>query len=130
MSSAFGERQRCRIWTRQFGNHTLDEESHKSKVPSPAPLVLIHGMGAGIALFALNVVDLSSERPLFAIDLPGFARSSRPNFDTKDTATVERQFVKAIDEWRKAVGIRRMCLLGHSFGGYLSSAYAIAHPEK
>ena len=63
---------------------------------------MVHGMAAGVAFFALNVGDLSAERDVYAFDLPGFARSSRPQF-SKKPKEVERQYVDAIEEWRKKV---------------------------
>lgn len=39
-------------------------------------------------------------------------------------------FVDSLEEWRKAVGVERMHLLGHSWGGYLSTHYAAKHPER
>ena len=53
--------EECRIWTRKFG---LDESGR-------VPLVMIHGMGAGLAMFALNFDSLAKERMVYAIDLPG-----------------------------------------------------------
>ncbi len=53
----------CRIWTRRFG----PPAANGAKVP----LVMIHGMGAGLALFALNYDELAKDRTVYAIDLPG-----------------------------------------------------------
>ena len=71
-------------------------------IPTQVPLVMIHGMAAGVAYFSLNVRDLSSERDVYAFDLPGFARSSRPTF-SKKPREAEKQYVDAIEEWRKKV---------------------------
>jgi cardiolipin-specific phospholipase len=38
--------------------------------------------------------------------------------------------VKSLDKWREAQGLETMVLVGHSFGGYLSSCYAETHPER
>ncbi len=56
----------CRIWTRQFGD--LDP-----RPGGPLPLVMLHGMASGIALFCLNFKGLveGGRRPIYAIDLPG-----------------------------------------------------------
>ena len=92
------------------------------------PIVLLHGFGGGIGLWALNLDQLSADRPVYAFDLPGFARSSRPTF-SQDPLEAEQQFVDMIEEWRIQIGLNEpFILLGHSFGGFLSAAYAIRHP--
>ena len=49
------------------------------------PLVMLHGMGAGIGMWVLNLDSISQERRVYALDLLGFGRSSRPKFpDTID----------------------------------------------
>ena len=112
------DRTSCKIWTRIFNPDVKDK----------LPLVMIHGMGSGLALFAMNLDELSKDRTVYAIDLPGYARSSRCKFHSKPEV-IEGQFVKAIDNWRQKLGLQKICLLGHSFGGYLSSAYALKHPS-
>lgn len=72
---------------------------------------------------------MSKSRPVYAIDLLGFGRSSRPEFN-KDSEVAEKQLVKSIEEWRKEVNINKFILLGHSFGGYLSASYALTYPER
>jgi pimeloyl-ACP methyl ester carboxylesterase len=46
-----------------------------------------------------------------------------------DPIKAEEQFVKMLDEWRAAIGLNEpFILLGHSFGGFVSAAYALRHP--
>jgi hypothetical protein len=116
---------KCRIWTRIFN---IDSNYEADSPSTKLPLVMIHGMGAGLAFYALNFDELAKNRTVYAIDLPGFARSSRCKFNSKPEEA-EKQYVRAIEDWRQKVGIGKMCLLGHSFGGYLSSAYALKYPE-
>jgi abhydrolase domain-containing protein 5 len=93
------------------------------------PIVLVHGFGGGVGLWSLNFDHLCAERPVYAIDLPGFARSSRPVFSI-DPAEAEQQFVGMLEEWRREIGLEReFILLGHSFGGFLSAAYALKYPK-
>ena len=113
------ENNTCRIWTRIY-----NPDAPQDKLP----LIMIHGMGSGMALFAMNLDELSESRTVYTIDLPGYARSSRCKFHSKPEKN-EDQFVQAIENWRKTLGIEKMCLLGHSFGGYLSSAYALKYPN-
>jgi pimeloyl-ACP methyl ester carboxylesterase len=37
--------------------------------------------------------------------------------------------VDSIEKWRAAVGLERLIVVSHSFGGYLATAYALKYPE-
>ena len=110
--------EECRVWTKRFGSGG-----------SEVPLVMVHGMGAGLAMFALNFDSLASNRLVYAIDLPGFGKSSRINFSSNSTE-VESQYTIIIEQWRKILGLKKMNLLGHSFGGYLTGLYALQYPQN
>jgi len=56
---------------------------------------MIHGLAGGGALFALNFDNLAMFMTVYAIDLPGFARSSRVNF-SHDPILCEEQFVQIL----------------------------------
>lgn len=107
-----------RIWTLTF-----NKESDKT------PLVIIHGFAGGVGIWALNYDFIASERPVYAIDLLGFGRSSHPKFE-KEAEDAESQFVESIEQWREAIGISEMVLLGHSFGGFLVASYALKYPQR
>ena len=109
-----------RIWTAIFNAFT-----------SPAkrtPLVLIHGFGGGIGLWAQNLDSLSKDQQLYTFDLLGFGRSSRTPF-SKEADSAEDEFVESIESWRKELGLEKFVLLGHSLGGFLASSYTIKHPQ-
>ncbi|XP_018580013.1 1-acylglycerol-3-phosphate O-acyltransferase ABHD5 [Anoplophora glabripennis] len=107
-----------KIWTISFNT-----ESPKT------PLVLFHGLGAGVALWCLNLDAFAATRPVYAIDLLGFGRSSRPNFSS-DSSEAEKQMVKSIEEWRKEMKLNDMIILGHSMGGFLAASYSISYPNR
>ncbi|KAM8840364.1 1-acylglycerol-3-phosphate O-acyltransferase ABHD5-like isoform 4-T4 [Spinachia spinachia] len=117
------------LWTVAFstwpqpGCHPEPPARHRS------PLVLLHGFGGGVALWAQNLDSLSSSGPVYGLDLLGFGRSSRPQFCT-DPEGAEDQFVEALEEWREKVGLEEMVLLGHNLGGYLSAAYTFKYPQR
>lgn len=110
--------QSDKIWT-----ISLNDESPKT------PLVLLHGMGAGLALWCPNLDALAATRPVYAFDLLGFGRSSRPKFSS-DASKAEAQWVESVEEWRREVNLSQFILLGHSLGGYIATAYAMKYPER
>lgn len=108
-----------KIWTLKFSPN----------ISNKTPLVLLHGFGGGLGLWALNFGDLCTDRPVYAFDLLGFGRSSRPRFDS-DAEEVENQFVESIEEWRCALGLDKVILLGHNLGGFLAAAYSLKYPSR
>ncbi|XP_038076232.1 (Lyso)-N-acylphosphatidylethanolamine lipase-like [Patiria miniata] len=108
---------------------TLKFNPSKSGADDKTPIVLVHGFGSGVALWSLNFEDLSRRRPVYAFDLLGFGRSSRSAIP-QDAEQAETEFVNSIENWRSKVGIEKMVLVGHSFGGYLTYSYSIRHPER
>ncbi|XP_075886491.1 1-acylglycerol-3-phosphate O-acyltransferase ABHD5-like isoform X2 [Nelusetta ayraudi] len=112
------------LWTLAFSTHTQPRFQPILPAQPRTPLVLLHGFGGGVALWAQNLDYLASSGPVYAPDLLGFGRSSRPHF-ASDPEGAEEQFVAALEEWRERVGLDEMVLLGHNLGGYLSAAYTI-----
>jgi pimeloyl-ACP methyl ester carboxylesterase len=57
---------------------------------------------------------------VYAIDLLGFGRSSRPKvlFAPDDPVSVESFFVDSMEQWRQKLNLESFSLVGHSFGGY------------
>ncbi|XP_029309723.1 (Lyso)-N-acylphosphatidylethanolamine lipase isoform X2 [Cottoperca gobio] len=117
---------RDRIWTLTLTNNAVRKSAEKAP---KTPLVMVHGFGGGVGLWIRNIDALSRSRPVYAFDLLGFGRSSRPPFPS-DAAQAEEQFVNSIEQWRQSVGLENMILLGHSLGGYLATSYAIQYPSR
>ncbi|KAI2805894.1 hypothetical protein RDWZM_009440 [Blomia tropicalis] len=112
------------------------------------PIVLVHGFASAVALWSLNLDKLScnGERTIYAFDMIGFGKSSRPKFDypkstsksSKEEALYncelsESYFVECIEKWRNKIGKPldgKFILLGHSLGGYITTAYSLKYPKN
>lgn len=94
-----------------------------------APVLLIHGSGPGVSAWAnwrLVMPALAQQARVIAPDMVGFGYSERPEGFVYSMDAWVRQAVSLLD----ALGIERTDLVGNSFGGGLSLALAIAHPER
>jgi len=108
------------------GNHVINTII----LGSGPPLVLFHGFGAGVAFWTSNLKEFSQHHTIYAIDLPGFGRSSRMPFELNTPEEAEEYFIKSIEMWRREMKLEQFSLLGHSFGGFLASAYALRYPQN
>ena len=94
-----------------------------------ALVLLIHGSGPGVSAWAnwrLVMPALAQQARVIAPDMVGFGYTERPQGFVYSMDAWVRQAVGLLD----ALGIERTDLVGNSFGGGLSLALAIAHPER
>ncbi len=99
---------------------------HRFGDASKAPLVLLHGGSGSWTHWIRNVIPLSQERCIYAVDLPGMGDSELPKgaVDADDVA-------KAI-----ALGLTQLFenqaieMMGFSFGGLSAGFIASMHPER
>jgi cardiolipin-specific phospholipase len=120
-------------------NRALNEFSvERTGEQADQNLVILHGYGAGLGFFYKNFEPLSraSGWQLYALDMLGMGRSSRPPFKLK-SKTREQQiteaedwFVDALEQWREKRNIDKMTLVGHSMGGYMAVCYALKYPGR
>eukprot|EP01113_Clastostelium_recurvatum_P048729 TRINITY_DN8935_c0_g1_i2.p1 TRINITY_DN8935_c0_g1~~TRINITY_DN8935_c0_g1_i2.p1 ORF type:complete len:430 (-),score=81.09 TRINITY_DN8935_c0_g1_i2:19-1308(-) len=94
------------------------------------PLVLVHGFAAGVGFWCANIPALSSRFTVYALDLVGFGRSSRPLWRGSTPADAEELWVTSLNKWATAMGLSKFTLLGHSMGGYISACYALRYPHQ
>ena len=102
-------------------------------VGSGFPLLMIHGSGPGVSAWAnwrLAIPELSKQARVIAPDMVGFGFSERLDLSQPgnryDMDTWVRQAIGLLD----ALGIEKTDLVGNSFGGALSLALTIRHPER
>lgn len=87
-------------------------------------VLLIHGLfGNGANLGALSRA-LRDRYRVYSLDLPNHGRS-----DWMEQATVERM-AQAISVWMQTQGLDSARLVGHSLGGKVSMALALAEPDR
>lgn len=106
--------------------HYVDRPA-REPVPGRPPLVLIHGASGNVtdSLAALEEV-LGDRNRLIAIDRPGHGWSERPE---GREAAVPLSQARIIHLALAEMGVEEAVLLGHSMGGAVSLAHAIAYPE-
>jgi proline iminopeptidase len=93
-----------------------------------APLFIVHGgPGASHDYFLPHLLPLARTNRLVFIDERGSGRSER--LEDAKLYTVAAM-VEDIEAVRKALGLGRMNLLGHSFGGVLAQAYAFKYAQN
>ncbi|CAI5453167.1 unnamed protein product [Caenorhabditis angaria] len=109
--------------------NTITVECEQSRPKVAYPIVLIHGFGAGSALWGSAIKRFAQIQTVFAMDLLGFARSSRPKF-SENHEEAESEIVESIEMWRNEMRLEKMNIVAHSFGGYLATSYAIKYPSR
>jgi len=98
-------------------------------VGSGTPLVIIHG-GPGMShdYLAPQLIDLlANEYQLIFYDQRASGRSSGVEDTTRLTMN---QFVSDLEKVRQSLKLKKLNLLGHSFGGLLAMYYGTAHNKK
>jgi len=114
---------------RQFFVNVGENQINTIALGSGPPLVMIHGYGGGVGLWVGNLDEFARHHTVYAIDLLGFGRSSRPIFKGDTHVEAQKFFLDSIEEWRKQLNLTQFCLFGHSLGAYLSCIYAFHYPE-
>jgi proline iminopeptidase len=93
-----------------------------------APLVIVHGgPGASHDYFLPYLLPLMRSNKLVFIDERGSGKSSK--FEDPSEYTVANM-VEDIETVRQALGLGKISLLGHSFGGVLVEAYAFKYQKN
>ncbi|GIE75174.1 hypothetical protein Aph02nite_11240 [Actinoplanes philippinensis] len=92
--------------------------------PSSAPpLLLIHGSGAGCAVWGPLIPALAAQRHVIRVDLPGCGKS--PPVTSYDVQGQADRVAAVLDD----LGPRPVTVAGHSSGGYVATALAERRPD-
>jgi len=111
------------------------------------PILWLHGAGAGLGFGYRNYDALASlggvRRRVIGIDWLGQAGSSRPSYpygglhapswtkpEEERVSSAIAFSVDSLEALRDKLGLEQVDIVAHSMGGYLSTQYALAHPER
>src|SRR5437763_8927804 len=93
-----------------------------------APLMVVHGgPGASHDYFLPYLLPLARHNRLIFIDERGSGRSEK--LDDASQYTVENM-AEDCEAVRQALGLGKISLLGHSYGGVLAQAYALKYQKN
>ena len=110
------------------GGHINAIETLNPRAGSDTTLFLLHGWGAGLAMY-YRVLPSLPYATVFSVDLPGMGASSRERLPGQYCAAVD-YFIDALDEAYQHLSARRACrgahvLAGHSLGGFLAAEWQL-----
>jgi len=86
--------------------------NHLDLGQGPAAVVFLHGWGSNLSVFQTFMTGLSGRTRVCALNFPGFGQSQEP-----PTAWGMDDFADFTLAWFQALGLERVTLIGHSFGG-------------
>lgn len=90
-------------------------------------LVMIHGLAGQVGNFTHSLVDrLASDFRVIVVDRPGSGYSTRA-WDAPATLGAQAETIAAFLD---ALGLERPLIVGHSLGGAVALALALAHPQR
>ncbi|MFY7743910.1 MAG: proline iminopeptidase-family hydrolase [Erythrobacter sp.] len=90
------------------------------------PVILIHGGPGGTHVNFGNLLSLADQRPVILYDQLDSGMSDHP----EDPANWKpARFVAELEAIRKALGVSRWHVIGHSWGAALALEYAAAYPQ-
>lgn len=86
---------------------------------------MLHGFMGDASCWQPLMQQMSAQVHAIALDLLGFGDSAKPavRYDVAKEVTFLRGFVEALN-------LDPCYLVGHSFGGWVAAAYALAYPES
>ena len=83
--------------------------------------------GPGLDAGYLRSPELERHATVIYVDPMGTGRSSRL---ADPGAHGKRRSAADLERLRQALGLERLCLIGHSYGGLVALTYALQHPER
>jgi haloalkane dehalogenase len=102
----------------------LDSTIHYEESGSGTPIVFLHGNPASSYVWR-DIMPAVGGGRLLAPDLIGMGRSGKP-----DIPYAFADHASYLDAWFDALGLDRVVLVGHDWGGALAFDWAARHPDR
>jgi pimeloyl-ACP methyl ester carboxylesterase len=91
----------------------------------PQTLLFIHGLANYAMIWKKNIEYLKQHYRCIAIDLPGNGLSAQNDYQ------FSMQFLaESVHGFIKALGLKNLCIVGHSMGGQVALTTLINHPDS
>jgi len=87
--------------------------------------LLIHGLGGFAESWHETLAALEPHTRVVALDLPGCGQSAKPR-----RPYTLAFFAQVVEGFVRALGAERVSLVGHSLGGAVATAFALAYPGR
>jgi pimeloyl-ACP methyl ester carboxylesterase len=98
---------------------------HYDRTGGGAPtLCLVHGSAGSTTVWIRQLEGLADSAQVIALDLPGHGRSGGEGCRTIG------EYVAIVHGFVEALKLEKLVLGGHSMGGAVAQAFALAHPER
>ncbi len=107
----------------------LDIETNYLERGQGSPVVLLHGSGVGVTAWTnwhKAIPALATDFRVLAPDMPGFGYTERKPGQKYDMKLWVAHLLAFLD----AMEVEQADLVGNSFGGGLSLAFSLRHPER
>jgi proline iminopeptidase len=106
-----------------LGNKIWIEEEGRGE-----PLIMVPGGGGGSHDYYHPYHDALA-KDFHVIYYDGYGRGKSEKAKSPDEYTIDRD-VEEVEALRKALGLDKIHLLGHSFGGFVAQGYAVKYPQN
>jgi pimeloyl-ACP methyl ester carboxylesterase len=107
--------------------HVLDLGNAHARAGAGVPLVLIHGASCNLEDMRLALGErLAARHRVILIDRPGLGWSER----AADAGSSPAVQAAALRDVLDRLGVGRVLIIGHSWGGALALTFALDHPDR
>ncbi len=110
---------------REVGGWNIFARAAQAPPPGAPTVILVPGLVVASGYMVPTLERLASDFRVFAVDLPGYGRSSglRHALDTHELAD-------ALAQWMDSMQIEQANLVGNSYGCNIIAEFAVRHPDR